>query len=725
MKKYLIISTLAVFSMVLAVSFVSAQNFTFNNDLSVGTTGSDVVQLQTWLISNGFDIPAISSGAASKGFFGSQTKAAVAAYQNSVNLPAYGYFGPMTRGWINSNGNHGNSLTVTSPNGGETWQMGTTHNITWTSNGLSNQTVTINLEYPTPACALPTANPRCMIAVLAPRPIAKNVSISAGSFSWSVGNIYWDAGAVPGYVVDPTAEYMKVNDGQYKIQICTSNGSQCDDSNNSFTVTSNNTTGQSPVINGVDAPTTLTVGQTGTWTIRATDPLNGTLSYSILWGDEPGYANTGGTMTVPAVMQTNVFTHSYSSAGNYMVTFTVRNSAGLQVQESSSVQVTNGSTAGPLKITSPNGGEVWQSGTRHNITWTSPYYIRATTADLRLIPLAPVCSPGFACPAISLAPYSVATNIPINQNSISWLVGVYAPIGYIPQAPAYVPDGQYTIQICESGTGNCDMSDSTFTINSSPAPSASMYVTSPNGGESWPANSTHAITWNVSNMLGTTAKVNLYLGQLIQLPCAPPLPNIGSGQCGPQFKTQYVLDKNVSAFSTYNWIVATDINNMQIPAGSYAVEVCVAGSTTNCDMSSASFTITSSQTSSVPDINVISPNGGETMKIGSLSSISWRLDGPIQPQYRVLLILKSYNGTGGGVIGVYNPLSTGSSISWTVPSSLVTGDLLTSINPGSYYKVRAELYDGEPNTGYSFTVPPSTAKQLAYDESDNYFTITQ
>ncbi|MDE1975418.1 MAG: hypothetical protein KGI49_02835, partial [Patescibacteria group bacterium] len=40
-----------------------------------------------------------------------------------------------------------------------------------------------------------------------------------------------------------------------------------------------------PVISGISSPTVLQVGQTGTWSVNASDPQNGTLSYSVDWGD--------------------------------------------------------------------------------------------------------------------------------------------------------------------------------------------------------------------------------------------------------------------------------------------------------------------------------------------------------------------------------------------------------------------------------------------------------
>jgi peptidoglycan hydrolase-like protein with peptidoglycan-binding domain len=96
MKKFLIASGVAV----LAFASVAAAQ-TFNANLTVGSTGSDVVALQTALISGGYSIPAIASGAASKGYFGSQTKAAVMAYQAAHAVPSTGFVGPLTRAALN------------------------------------------------------------------------------------------------------------------------------------------------------------------------------------------------------------------------------------------------------------------------------------------------------------------------------------------------------------------------------------------------------------------------------------------------------------------------------------------------------------------------------------------------------------------------------------------------------------------------------------------------
>ncbi len=482
MKKYLIFTAIAVAIAIIAIALVAgakssvyAQDYTFSNNLTVGSSGQDVVNLQTWLISNGYDIPAISSGSAAKGYFGSQTKAALIRYQTSVSLPAFGFFGPLTRQILNGGGNNDNNptdfLRVISPNGGETWQTGTTQYITWTGTpGALNQTGDIRLEFPVPACAEPGQPIRCMIAVRAPLTIASGVNLGSDSYAWNVGNSVPLAIPCDAFATSCPDQMTPIASGQYKIQICLTNGSQCDDSDNYFTITTNGVTnGQTPVISGIDAPTSLSVNQTGTWTIHASDPANGVLSYSVNWGDSPN-CNYPATCATPAMamafIQSTSFTHVYSNPGTYMITFTVRDNAGLQAQTTSTVNVTGSTAVSPLRIISPNGGEAWARGTTQNIVWTSPYYFAATTADLKLVPYQAPCPAGSMCPMYMLAPYTIATGIAINQDSYSWDVGQYSNIngnggtGDV----GTVPDGQYSVQICQSGTSNCDSSDGVFNI---------------------------------------------------------------------------------------------------------------------------------------------------------------------------------------------------------------------------------------------------------------------
>ena len=103
-------------------------------------------------------------------------------------------------------------------------------------------------------------------------------------------------------------------------------------------------TQSAPVINGLDAPTTLSVGQTGNWTVHASVPnqTNASLRYSVTWGDEgnsaaeqiAAFANGGATQ----VQVSGSFTHIYNRAGIFTPKFTVSNDAG-SAQTSATVSV--------------------------------------------------------------------------------------------------------------------------------------------------------------------------------------------------------------------------------------------------------------------------------------------------------------------------------------------------------------------------------------------------
>jgi peptidoglycan hydrolase-like protein with peptidoglycan-binding domain len=80
-----------------------------------------------------------------------------------------------------------------------------------------------------------------------------------------------------------------------------------------------------PVITGVSGPQTLNINQEGTWKVTAYDKNGGTLSYSVVWGDEVSPTPMLSSSEGAKVQQTATFTHSYSQAGIYTPKFTVTN----------------------------------------------------------------------------------------------------------------------------------------------------------------------------------------------------------------------------------------------------------------------------------------------------------------------------------------------------------------------------------------------------------------
>lgn len=102
-------------------------------------------------------------------------------------------------------------LTVLSPNGGNTYQVKTPLTIKWS--GEPRKQVTISLLQKVTCVQAPCADARYLLAYAVP----SNPSFYS-----------WKAGAVNGGLVDP---------GMYKIEVCYTNTTTCDNSDSYFTVT--------------------------------------------------------------------------------------------------------------------------------------------------------------------------------------------------------------------------------------------------------------------------------------------------------------------------------------------------------------------------------------------------------------------------------------------------------------------------------------------------------
>jgi hypothetical protein len=88
---------------------VGATNYDFTSDLTVGSTGSAVTALQTFLIGQGDLVLATPTQ-----YFGSMTQAALAKFQAAHNItPSVGYFGPKTMAFVNSLSTSTSTTTTT------------------------------------------------------------------------------------------------------------------------------------------------------------------------------------------------------------------------------------------------------------------------------------------------------------------------------------------------------------------------------------------------------------------------------------------------------------------------------------------------------------------------------------------------------------------------------------------------------------------------------------
>lgn len=126
----------------------------------------------------------------------------------------------------------------------------------------------------------------------------------------------------------------------------------------------NNSGNKPPVISSFSGPTTLALNTTGTWTIKASDPENGQLTYQVWWGDEHIYSPANAsTVSAREFIQSTTFTHSYANAGTYTVSIVVRDSAGQEAKTSTTVRVGSETTACTQEaMQCPNGQWVGRTG---------------------------------------------------------------------------------------------------------------------------------------------------------------------------------------------------------------------------------------------------------------------------------------------------------------------------------------------------------------------------
>ncbi len=234
----------------------------------------------------------------------------------------------------------------------------------------------------------------------------------------------------------------------------------------------------SPVISGVKGSQSLSVNEQGTWTVTASDPNGGNLSYSVFWGDEYDKLNAyaGQQSRERTTQQNGTISHIYAQAGNYTPIFTVTNSNGKTAQTSISVNVIgsvatyppgctsnqgfnpttgepcNGTNSPSVTVLSPNGGEQWQVGQ----TYVISYSVSDTNAE----------------PYIYLEKGYEAGSTKTGVNS-SMLIGqpghgVQSFSYTVPQGIASWPGlgSNYKIKVCINNCASSGSSNSSFTINS-------------------------------------------------------------------------------------------------------------------------------------------------------------------------------------------------------------------------------------------------------------------
>jgi len=254
-----------------------------------------------------------------------------------------------------------------------------------------------------------------------------------------------------------------------------------------------------------------------------------------------------------------------------------------------------------ITVTSPNGGESWCVGSSHNITWTS-------TGSISNVKLEYSTDNGSNWLTILAST--------ANDGTESWLV-------------PNTPSGTSLVRVSESSTGiPSDVSNANFTI----APQV-ITVTSPNGGETWQAGSSHNITWTSSCFSGN-----------VKLEYST---NAGS--------SWITIIASTSNSGTYSWSVPNT------PSTNSLVRVSDADDGVPNDMSNAVFTISPPPPAM---LQVTSPNGGEIWFTGSLHNITWTSQGLISD---VKIDYSTDAGANWSLV-IASTANTGT-YSWTIPDT--------------------------------------------------------
>lgn len=132
---------------------------------------------------------------------------------------------------------------------------------------------------------------------------------------------------------------LEENTKYYAIIKSTNDNGTVTSSEISFTTSSKNNESVKPVITELSGLTTITVGENETVTVKAYDPKNSELSYSVNWGDIKITSDDAVVAPPqPVFIKTATFTHIYKTPGIYVAKFTVKNTEGKET--SSSLKIT-------------------------------------------------------------------------------------------------------------------------------------------------------------------------------------------------------------------------------------------------------------------------------------------------------------------------------------------------------------------------------------------------
>jgi RHS repeat-associated protein len=552
------------------------------------------------------------------------------------------------------------TITVTAPNGGEYWETGTDHDITWTStasvgnvrieystdNGSSWSYIVTSImntgsyswrvyDHPSDQCLIrvsetdgdPSDVSDAVFSIV-PHP-GITVTSPNGGETWEVGSTYNITWTHIGIVGDVKIEYTTnngtswstiaastANDGSYswtvpetpsqncRVRVSETDGAPSDVSNNVFTI--------------VLIPKITVTAPNGGENLEVGSTYNiAWISVGVVGNVKIDYSFNSGTSWATIIAST-------ANDGSYSWTIpdTVSNNCLVRVSEldGDPLDVSDSvfSIVPPpsITVTSPNGGENWQVVTSHNITWTYEGIVGNVKIEYT---------------TNNGSSWATIVTSTANDGTYNWT---------IPETPS----SNCRVRVSETDGAPSDASDAVFSIVLPP----SLTITSPNGGETWEKNATHAVTWTSTGIVDDV-------------------------------EIEYSIDNG----TTWSTIIASTAND-----GSYdwtvpdtPSEGCLVRiSETDGDPTDTSDAIFSIVDELDPGITVTAPNGGEIWEINSNRDITWTSTGDV------------------GNVKIEYSTNTGTSWTTIVTSTANDGtyNWLVPANPSENCFIRVSETDGSP-----------------------------
>jgi len=225
-------------------------------------------------------------------------------------------------------------------------------------------------------------------------------------------------------------------------------------------------------------------------------------------------------------------------------------------------------SAGTLQVTSPNGGEKWETGKKYAIKWVKGN--AGATVKIQLLE---------------------------SGNYYKWVAKETKNDGkYVWKIPTTIATGSaYKIKIVSTKNKRVfDKSNENFTITEIVGDGGSISVKKPNGGEKWIATRKYAIKWDKVSA-GTHVKIQL----------------LKSGK-----HSLWVSEKTKND-GKYTWSVPTSVAT----GSAYKIRVISTSNATVKDLSNSSFTVTNGYCDET--LRITKPRGGEIWRVGKQYEIMW------------------------------------------------------------------------------------------------------